>query len=64
MLFDPLFLLIVLLPGLLISGLASLLMRAAFTRYSSVNSMNGYSGAQAARILLQRAGIHNVRICL
>jgi Zn-dependent membrane protease YugP len=62
MLFDPLFLLIVLLPGLLISGLASLLMRAAFTRYSSVNSMNGYSGAQAARILLDRAGIHNVRI--
>jgi Zn-dependent membrane protease YugP len=62
MIFDPMYLLIVVLPGLLISGLASFLVRSAFNRYSRVRSMRGYTGAQAAQILLDRAGIHDVRI--
>ena len=60
--FDPMYMLLVLLPGLVISGLASFMVRSAFNRYSRVPSMRGFTGAQAAQTLLDRAGIHDVRI--
>ena len=60
--FDPLYVLVVMLPGMLISGAASLAVRAAFNRYSQVASRRGITGAQAAQILLQRAGIDDVTI--
>lgn len=62
MLFDPAYLVMVLLPGLLISGGASLMVKAAFAKYSRVRSMRGMTGAQAAQVLLDRAGIHDVSI--
>jgi Zn-dependent membrane protease YugP len=52
----------VMLPGLLISGLASWLVKSAFNRYSQVPSSRRYTGAEAAQALLDRAGIHDVRI--
>ncbi|MBN78993.1 MAG: zinc metallopeptidase [Planctomycetaceae bacterium] len=60
--FDPLYVLVVMLPGMLISGAASLAVRAAFNRYSQVAARRGITGAQAAQILLQRAGIDDVTI--
>ena len=60
--FDPMYLVLVLLPGLLISGIASLMVKSAFNRYSRVRSMRGMTGAQAAQVLLDQAGIHDVRI--
>ena len=60
--FDPLYVLVVMLPGMLISGAASLAVRAAFNRYSQVAARRGITGAQAAQILLQRAGIDDVPI--
>ena len=60
--FDPMYLLIVLLPGMAISGVASLMVRSAFNRYSQVRSIRGYTGAQAAHIMLENAGIHDVEI--
>lgn len=60
--FDPLYILTVLLPGLLISGLASFLVKAAFNRYSRVAARRGYTGAEAAQLLLDGAGIHDVRV--
>ena len=60
--FDPMYMLLVVLPGFLISGIASFLVRSAFKRYSRVGTMRGYTGAQAAQTLLDRAGIHDVRI--
>ena len=60
--FDPLYVLVVMLPGMLISGAASLAVRAAFNRYSQVAARRGITGAQAAQILLQRAGIEDVTI--
>jgi Zn-dependent membrane protease YugP len=54
--------LIVLIPGLLISGGASLLVRSAFNKYSQIRSRRGYTGAKAAQILLENAGIHDVNI--
>ncbi len=55
--FDPMYMLLVVLPGFLISGIASFLVRSAFKRYSRVGTMRGYTGAQAAQTLLDRAGI-------
>lgn len=60
--FDPYYMLFVLIPGMIISGGASLLVRAAFGRYSRVASRRGYTGAQAAQKLLDNAGIHDVQI--
>ena len=60
--FDTLYVLVVMLPGMLISGAASLAERAAFNRYSQVASRRGITGAQAAQTLLQRAGIDDVTI--
>jgi len=61
-LFDINYLLMVLVPGLLISGGASLLVRSAFNRYSKVGSQKGYTGAEAAKVMLDHADIHDVRI--
>lgn len=52
----------VLLPGLVISGGASLLVKSTFNKYSQVGSRNGYTGAQAAQKLLDEAGIRDVRV--
>ena len=62
MLFDPLYLLMVLLPGLALSGWASFRTKSAFNKYSRVCSGTGYTGAQAARIMLDREGLHDVKI--
>ena len=60
--FDPQYLLYVMLPGLLISGFASFMVKRAFNKYSQVGSIRGYSGAEAAQRLLDGAGIHDVRV--
>jgi len=62
MLLDRGYLLFVFLPTLLISGLCSWRVRAAFKKYSKVRSMNGYSGAQAARMILDREGLQDVKV--
>ena len=56
------YLLLVVVPGLVLSGIASLMVKSSFARYSQVGTRRGYSGAQAAQILLDRAGITDVRI--
>ncbi len=60
--FDPLYLVLVLLPGLAISGIASWMVRSAFNRYSRVPARSGLTGAQSAQRLLDQAGIHDVNI--
>lgn len=60
--FDMTYILMVLIPGLILSGGASLLVKAAFNRYSKVGSRRGYTGAQAAELLLDRAGIQDVQV--
>lgn len=60
--FDLWYILIVLLPGLALSGLASWMVKSAFSKYSGVGSRRGLTGAQAAQMLLQNAGIHDVSV--
>ncbi len=61
MFFDPLYLLMIL-PALGLSLWASFKTKSAFNKYSKVLSMRGLSGAQAARHLLNYAGISDVKI--
>ena len=61
MFFDPLYL-VFMLPGLALSLWASFRTKSAFKKYSKVPSATGYSGAQAAQLLLDRAGIPGVRV--
>jgi Zn-dependent membrane protease YugP len=61
MFFDPLYLL-VMIPGLLLSLWASLRVKSTFQRYSQVGSRSGLSGADAARELLRRQNIYDVKV--
>ncbi len=59
---DLMYILLVLLPGMVISGGASMLVKSTFKKYSNVQSRNGYTGAQAAQKLLDEAGISDVQV--
>jgi uncharacterized protein len=59
--FDPVYMLFIL-PGLALSMWASYRTKSAFEKYSRVRSGSGLSGAQAARVMLDRAGLHDVKI--
>jgi Zn-dependent membrane protease YugP len=61
MYFDPTYFLFIA-PALLLSLWASFRTKSAFNKYSRVRTMRGLTGAQAAQILLDRAGIHDVKI--
>ncbi len=59
--YDPLYMLIALVT-LAFGGLATLVTKSTFSRYSRVRSRRGYTGAEAAAEMLRRAGINDVRI--
>lgn len=60
--FDPLYLLFVLLPSMLLSGGAAWLVKSRFAQYSRIPSTRGYTGRMAAQKLLDYANIHDVSI--
>lgn len=57
---DPTYL--ILIPAILISAWAQFKVSSTFNKYSTVRSINGYTGAQVARILLNDAGLQEVEI--
>lgn len=59
--FDPMYFVFIL-PGLALALVASFMTRSAFKRYSQVRTATGLTGAQAAKRLLDGAGIHDVEI--
>ena len=61
MFFDPIYL-IFMVPALVLSLFASWRTKSAFKKYSRVRTMNGMTGAQAAQVMLDRAGIDDVKI--
>jgi len=61
MIFDPTYLLFIL-PAFLLSLWASWRTRSAFKKYSRVRTLSGLTGAQAAKRLLDAAGITDVEI--
>jgi Zn-dependent membrane protease YugP len=59
---DPHYLLYVFLPILALTGLASLWVKAAYGKYSRIANRQGVTGAEAARLILRSAGVHDVRV--
>lgn len=59
--FDPIYFAFIL-PALALSLWASFRTRSAFNKYSQVRTMRGLTGAQAAKALLDRAGIYDVKV--
>jgi uncharacterized protein len=59
--FDPMYLVFIL-PALALSMWASFRTKSAFNKYSQVGSARGLSGAEAARMMLDREGLHDVKI--
>lgn len=61
MYFDPLYF-AMLIPGLILSFWASFKTKSAFKKYAKVRTARGITGAQAAKMLLDQAGISDVEI--
>jgi Zn-dependent membrane protease YugP len=61
MYFDPMYLLLIA-PGILLSLLASWMVKSAFSRYSQVRTMTGLTGAEAAERMLASVGVRDVTV--
>jgi Zn-dependent membrane protease YugP len=59
--FDPVYFIFIA-PALLLSLWASFRTKSAFNKYSQVRTMRGLTGAQAAKAMLDRAGIYDVKV--
>jgi uncharacterized protein len=53
---------LILIVGALISGAAAIWVKSSYSKYSKKMSASGLTGAQAARMILDRNGLHNVRV--
>lgn len=58
--FDPT--MIILIPAVLISFWAQTKVNSTYNKFSQVRTMNGYTGMQVARMMLDEAGLWDVRI--
>ncbi len=60
MYYDPSF--IILIPAMIISFVAQMKINSTFDKYSKVYSINGYTGAQTARALLDANGLYDIPV--
>lgn len=58
---DPLYL-VIMIPGFLLAGWASMKVKTTFSKYARVRSSRGLTGAEAARRILQHSGIFDVHV--
>lgn len=58
--FDPTYMLVII--GLLLTLMASALVKSTYAKYKKVHSMSGMTGAQVAERILHQAGIYDVQI--
>lgn len=58
--FDPTYILIII--GLILSGIASSKVQSTYNKYDQVTSRKGLTGAQVARQILDGAGLNDIRI--
>ena len=62
MFLDPMYFILVLIPGLILSVGAQMMVKSAYKKYSQVPARSGLSGAQAAAQMLQASNIPDVGI--
>ena len=55
---------LILIPALIIAGWAQLRITKVFNKYSKIRSINGYTGQQVARMMLDSDGMHNIPVKL
>lgn len=60
--FDYWYILIVMLPGMLMAGVAAMITKSTFSKYSKIANSHQMTGAEAAAFMLQKNGIDNVHI--
>lgn len=60
MFFDPTYIFVII--GVVLSLIASGLVKSTYAKYEKVRSMSGYTGAQVAERILHQAGIYDVQI--
>src|SRR6188768_453795 len=60
--FDPKYMIFVMLPSILLVGLATLWVRSAFAKARKIPNMQRITGAQAARRILDSQGLNYVNI--
>lgn len=61
MMFDPLYMLMML-PALALAGIASVMVKVTFGKYSKVRSYSGMTGAQAAERMMRSNGVFDVTV--
>lgn len=60
--FDSSYLIMVMLPTMVLSGLASMMVKRTFAKYESVGTQRNMTGAEAAQLMLERQGVTDCRI--
>jgi len=60
--FDMSYMLMVMLPGMVLSGLASMMVKRTFAKYENVISHSNMTGAEAAQLMLERQGVTDCKI--
>ena len=60
--FDMGYMMMVMLPGMVLSGLASMMVKNTFKKYETVGTQKNMTGAEAAQLMLERAGVTDCRI--
>lgn len=60
--FDMNYMLMVMLPGMVLSGLASMMVKRTFAKYENVTTQKNMTGAEAAKLMLERQGVTDCKI--
>ncbi|MFK8081578.1 MAG: zinc metallopeptidase [Granulosicoccus sp.] len=60
--FDMNYMLLVMLPGMVLSGLASMMVKRTFAKYETVGTQSNMTGAEAAKLMLERQGVTDCTI--
>ena len=60
--FDMSYMLMVMLPGMVLSGLASMMVKRTFAKYENVGTQANMTGAEAAKLMLERKGVTDCKI--
>ncbi|MGH4050498.1 MAG: zinc metallopeptidase [Clostridium sp.] len=53
---------LILLPAIIIAAFAQMKIKSTFSKYSKVNSSNGYTGAQVARMIMDANGLFDIPV--
>ena len=62
MIFDFRYIIFVMIPAMLLMGFAQMRLRSAFAKYRQIPNSRGLTGVQAAAVVMNSAGIYDVRI--